>query len=94
MLIKPLITEKTMARAAQHDYTFVVSLNDTKTQIKEQIEKTFAVKVLRVRTAVFVGKSYRSGRRGTKAMTGSWKKALVTLGPDQKIDLFEVPASS
>lgn len=80
--------------AARHNYTFVVSLNDTKTQIKEAVEKTFGVKVLRVRTAVRTGKAYRSGKRGTKAMHGDWKKAFITLGADQKIDLFEVPTQS
>ncbi len=94
MLLKPLITEKSMARAAKKQYAFVVSLADTKTDIKKSIEKSFGVKVLKVHTSIMPGHSYRTGKRGLKGQTSEWKKALVTIKPDQKIDLFETPQNS
>jgi large subunit ribosomal protein L23 len=93
MLLKPLITEKSMADAANKSYTFVVSLADTKTTIRQYVEKTFGVNVVKVHTSIFKGKTYRTGRKGLKATGANWKKATVTIKPDQKIDLFAVPQS-
>jgi large subunit ribosomal protein L23 len=93
MLLKPLITEVSLKRAADRNYTFVVSTQDTKTDIKRLVEKTFGVKVLTVNTMNMPGKEYRTGRRGAKALSSEWKKAIVQISKDQKIDLFDTPES-
>lgn len=91
MLLKPLITEKSLAGTAAHHYNFVVELMDRKTDIKKMVEKTFNVNVLSVRTAIVPGKSYRTGKRGLRATAADRKKAIVTIKPDQKIELFDSP---
>lgn len=92
MLIKPIVSEKTLKDAAKHDYTFAVELKDTKPIIKTEVEKAFGVTVLKVKTAVMPGKGYRSGKRWIFKHHSDWKKAIVTIKPDQKIDLFETPS--
>lgn len=92
MLLKPLYTEKSVRDAASKRYTFVVSPRMTKPEIKSAVEKLFGVNVKAVHTAIMPGKAYRSGKRWIYRQRGDWKKAVVTINPDQKIDLFEVPA--
>lgn len=72
-------------------YSFVVELSDTKTTIKDLIEKTFKVNVLSVRTMRVHGKDYRTGKKGLHAKQTDHKKAIVTIKPDQKIELFDTP---
>ena len=90
MLVKPLITEKTIAEAAQKRYTFKVALKATKTEIKRGVEKVFGVKVLKVQTAVMPGKKRKHGKKWLWRRRSNWKKAMVTIQPDKQIDLFEV----
>jgi len=94
MLSKPLITEKTLRDAASKRYTFVVDLKATKTDIKREVEKLFGVNVIKVHTAIMPGKSYRSGKRFIFRNKSDWKKAVVSVKPDQKIDLFEVTGAA
>jgi large subunit ribosomal protein L23 len=83
----PLISEKTTFLAnAKNAYTFEVDKTATKEQIKSAIEKLYHVTVVGVRTVNVPGKPRRT-RSGYKS-TGEWKKAVVKLHPDQKIDLF------
>lgn len=89
MIIKPIITEKSMALAAKKKYTFKVLRAWTKTQIKESIEKAFGVKVMAVQTITMRGKTYRSGKRWVLRKRADWKKAVVTIHADKQIDLFE-----
>ncbi len=91
MLLKPLITEKSLAGTAGRRYTFIVDLLDSKSMIKSDVEKTFGVKVLSVRTSHVHGKEYRTGKRGAHAKYVDHKKAMVTIKPDQKIELFDSP---
>ncbi len=88
IITRPLITEKaqTMA-AAQNKYAFEVDKRANKMQIKEAVEVAFSVKVKEVNTAVIKGKRRRYGRSLTKQP--DWKKAIVTLAPGEKIELFE-----
>jgi len=71
----------------QGGYAFEVASNATKPQIKAAVEKAFKVKVLRVNTMTVPGKMKRVGRRFI--MTPSWRKAVVTLSPGDKIEFFE-----
>jgi len=68
-------------------YVFEVAKKATKPQIKEAVEKTFKVKVVKVNVIVVPGKTKRMGRR--EVTSPSWKKAIVGLHPGYKITLFE-----
>ena len=82
----PLTTEKNVARQdTQHQYTFRVDRSANKVEIKEAVENIFKVKVLRVNTAHAGGKNKRV--RLHMGKTASWKKAVVTLRPEDKIEL-------
>lgn len=85
---KVLITEKgTLLRETQNQYFFEVSRDANKIEIKRAIESIFQVKVDSVQTMQLRGKVKRQGRWVGKR--NDWKKAIVTLKPDQKIELFE-----
>ena len=87
-LIKaPLISEKSTYLANQRGaYTFRVDKTASKDQIKAAIEALYKVKVVDVRTVRVAGKPRRV--RTGYTTTGEWKKAIVMLHPDHKIDLF------
>jgi len=87
VLRRPVITEKNTMLIEQNKYTFEVSRDANKPQIKEAVEKAFKVKVSAVNVIHMPGKMRRAGRR--RGMTPSWKKAVVTLEPGNKIELFE-----
>ena len=85
---KALITEKgTVLRELRNQYHFEVARDANKIEIKRAIETLFSVKVRDVRTMQLRGKVKRQGRYVGKR--SDWKKAVVTLLPDQKIELFE-----
>ena len=85
---KALITEKgTGLRETQNQYYFEVARDANKLEIEKAIETIFHVKVSSVRTMQVPGKVKRQGRYSGRR--SDWKKAIVTLGPDQKIELFE-----
>jgi large subunit ribosomal protein L23 len=85
---KALITEKgTALRERRNQYHFEVARDANKIEIKHGIETIFSVKVSNVRTMQVRGKVKRQGRFVGKR--SDWKKAVVTLLPDQKIELFE-----
>lgn len=90
MLLKPLITEKTVAETKRSKFAFLVALNTDKTSIKKQVEKIFNVNVLGVQTMTVRGKAYRTGKRWKYAYKPDAKKAIVTLKPGQSIELFDV----
>ena len=87
VLRRPVITEKNTMLIEQNKYAFEVSRDANKPQIKEAVEKAFKVKVASVNVMHVPGKMRRAGRR--RGMTSSWKKAVVTLEPGNKIELFE-----
>lgn len=89
MLIRPVITEKSTADASRKRYTFEVLPGATKTQVGKAVEEQFKVTVIKVQTMIIAGKKYRAGKRAAKKHRPDWKKAIVTVKPDQKIDLFE-----
>ena len=84
---RPLITEKaTWEGHARNRYSFVVDVHATKDQIKRAITELYKVRVQGVSTQVRKGKNFRT-RTGTSS-TGDFKKAVVLVHPDDKIDLF------
>ena len=83
----PLVSEKsTFLATAKNAYVFEVDKKADKIQIKAAIEKLYKVKVVGVRTVNVLGKQRRT-KSGYKNM-GDWKKAIVKLHADHKIDLF------
>lgn len=88
IILKPVITEKSMDGLQEGKYTFKVVKDATKPEIKKAVEKLFGVEVNKVTTMNVNGKEKRMGRYvGT---TAAWKKAIVTLTADSKaIEFFE-----
>jgi large subunit ribosomal protein L23 len=85
---RALITEKgTVLRETKNQYHFEVARQANKIEIKRAVEAIFSVKVDSVRTQQMRGKVKRQGR--SSGRRSDWKKAIVTLKPDQKIELFE-----
>ena len=85
---KVLITEKgTVMRETLRQYFFEVARDANKIEIKRAVEAVFHVKVDSVQTMQLQGKLKRQGR--TAGRRNDWKKAIVTLKPDHKIELFE-----
>lgn len=84
---RPLITEKsTWEGAARGRYSFLVDMRANKHEIQTAVAQLYKVRVAKVRTLVRKGRTYRT-RHGV-ANTGDWKKAIVELYPEDKIDLF------
>jgi large subunit ribosomal protein L23 len=85
---RALVTEKgTVLRERRNQYTFEVAVDANRIEIKRAIESIFSVKVGEVRTMQMRGKVKRQGRYAGKR--SDWKKAIVSLLPDQKIEMFE-----
>jgi large subunit ribosomal protein L23 len=89
IIVKPLITEKSMADVNKGKYAFVVSKYATKAAIKAAIKQQFNVTVVSVATSVQKGKTQRVGVRRTEVGKAAVKKATVTVQKGQKIGLFE-----
>lgn len=87
VLRRPLITEKNTALQAQNKYVFEVADKANKQQVKQAVEKAFNVKVTKVNVMLVAGKRRRV--RGRLTTTPSWKKAIVTVKPGDKIAFFE-----
>lgn len=87
VLRRPLITEKNTFLQEQGKYAFEVSDRANKHMVKQAVEKAFKVKVVSVNMMTVHGKMKRFGRHEVK--TSSWKKAIVTLEPGNKIEFFE-----
>jgi len=88
IIIKPVITERSMDNLQLGKYTFEVAKDANKSEIKKAVETLFNVKVAKVNTLNVDGKLKRMGRFEGK--TASWKKAVVTLTADSKaIEFFE-----
>ena len=87
VIIKPLVTEKsTHQQQTRNAYAFQVNAGANKHQIKNAVEKLYDVKVVEVRTMVRKGKPRRSRFKITK--TSDWKRAIVVLDENSKIELF------
>ena len=87
VLLRPLVTEKGMHRSTRFNaYSFEINRLATKEDVRAAVEKMFDVKVLEVRTQNRKGKPRRS--RFRYGYTKDWKKAIVKLDPEYRIDFF------
>ena len=93
VIIAPIISEKSTKDAGVARFTFKVSKKADKLAIKKAVESKFKVNVVSVSTMNVKGRTKRFGARRIEADLPSWKKAIVQLKPDQKIDLFETAAT-
>lgn len=88
IIVRPIITEKSMMGATEKKYTFEVAKKAGKIEIAKAVEELFNVKVAKVNTVNVRGKLRRQGR--SQGYTRAWKKAYVTLTQDSKnIEFFE-----
>ena len=88
VLLRPVVSEKSVAQIERNNYTFAVRQDANKFQIKAAVEAEFKVTVLGVRVLTVHPKEKSRGRR-TKGMVSGWRKAVVTIADGDKIELFE-----
>lgn len=94
ILVRPVITEKSIADAGRGRFTFQVARQAEKGVIRRAVETQFKVGVTAIWTITVPGKTYQSGAKRTEKKAQPWKKAVVTLKENQKIDLFDVGGAS
>ena len=88
IILRPVVSEKSMAGIADKKYTFEVAKSATKIDVAKAVEELFGVKVAKVNTLHVRGRLRRQG--GVQGYTSSWKKAIVTLKEESKtIEFFE-----
>lgn len=87
VILKPLVTEKGMHRSTRNNaYAFEINRLATKSDVKRAVEELFSVKVLSVHTQNRKGKPRRTKMQ--LGYTQDWKKAVVTLDAEHRIELF------
>ncbi|MFO7903552.1 MAG: 50S ribosomal protein L23 [Planctomycetota bacterium] len=87
VLLRPLVTEKGMHRATRNNqYAFEVNSLAEKADVRQAVETLFGVRVVKVRTQNRKGKPRRY--RFTYGRTKNWKKAIITLDSEDRIDFF------
>ena len=88
VIVKPVISERSMDDAQERKYTFQVATGANKTQVKHALEEIFDIEIAKVNIMNVKGKKKRQGR--TSGMTAASKKAIVTLKPASKeIEFFQ-----
>lgn len=87
VLVRPLVTEKGMHKSTRNNqYSFEINPLATKLDVRRAVESLFLVKVVKVRTQNRKGKLRR--HKFKTAHTRDWKKAIVELGEEYRIDFF------
>lgn len=89
VILGPIISEKSMSQASLGRYTFKVSNESGKQDIKKAVEDKFKVNVTKITTVLVKGRGKRQGTRRVEVVQTPYKKALVTLKTGQKIGIFD-----
>ena len=89
IIIRPVVSEKSYGLLDAGVYTFVVAPDANKIQIRDAVESIFNVRVTKVNTLNRKGKRKRNRRTFTFGKRSDTKRAIVTLAPGERIDLFE-----
>jgi large subunit ribosomal protein L23 len=89
IILAPIISEKSMSDAAKGRYTFRVSVQSTKQDVKKAVEEKFKVHVVKVATVTIKGRSVRAGVKRIESLKQPFKKAMVTVKAGEKITIFE-----
>ena len=87
IILKPVITERSMAGTADKKYTFYVATSANKIEIAKAVAEVFNVKVDKVNTVNVLGKTKRMGR--TSGKRPDYKKAIVKLAAGESIEFFK-----
>ena len=87
IIIKPVVTEKSIGLMENNKYVFKVAFSANKIEIKKAVEEIFKVKVVDVNTVRVKGKEKRMGR--SVGRTSDYKKAIVQLAEGDSIEIFE-----
>ena len=93
VLVRPIISEKSLKEADKGNYTFEVSHDSTKDTIRKAVKDFFGVDVTGVKTLIIKGRTSRVWGRRERAPVTPMKKAMVSLKKGQKLDVFEIKAS-
>jgi large subunit ribosomal protein L23 len=88
VILRPVVSEKSYSLLDNNVYTFVVAPDANKIEIKQAVESIFNVKVTRISTLNRKGKRKRNRRTGTFGKRSDTKRAIVSLAPDDRIDIF------
>ena len=94
IILRPVISEKSIDESGRGKYTFAVHAKANKIQIKAAIEELYSKEKVTVVAVNVMTRKAKEKRRGTKrgrviGYTSAWRKAVVTLAPGQKIEFFE-----
>jgi len=94
IILRPVISEKSIDESGRGKYTFAVHKDANKVQIKAAIEELYKKEKVTVVAVNVLTSKAKEKRRGTKrgrvtGHTSAWRKAVVTLAPGQKIEFFE-----
>ncbi len=90
ILLKPIITEKSMREATVGRFTFAVAVEANKPAIKKAVEEVFKVRVTHIDTTTIKGRTRRAGKKRRSVVIAPFKKAIVALAQGQKIDYFDI----
>ena len=90
ILRRPILTEKSVRLAQSGCFTFMVNTKASKKDVTRAVKDQFKVDVVSVKTMIMKGKTRRVGKARTTTKISPWKKAIVQLKKDQKIDLFDI----
>ncbi len=88
VLLRPIVTERSMSQTNVGRYTFEVTRDASKQEIAQAVRDVFKVDVVAVNTTTVHGKTRRLGRKTGRRP--DWKKAVVTIGQGQKIERYFV----
>jgi large subunit ribosomal protein L23 len=91
VIVRPIVSEKSMDHTHRGKYTFEIHPDANKLQVKHAVEELFKVNVIDVNVLTTKAKEKVRGRRRGRSTgwTSPWKKAVVTLAEGQKIEFFE-----
>lgn len=88
IVLRPVVSEKSYALLDRNVYTFVVAPDANKIEIKQAVEEIFNVKVTKISTLIRKGKRKRNRRTNTVGQRSDIKRAIVSIAPDDRIDIF------
>jgi large subunit ribosomal protein L23 len=94
IILRPVISEKSIDESGRGKYTFAVHADANKIQIKAAVEELYRKEKVTVVAVNVLTSKAKEKRRGTRrgrvvGYTSAWRKAVVTLAPGQKIEFFE-----
>ena len=89
VLLRPVVSEKSYSLMEDGTYVFVVAPDATRIEVRSAVQEIFGVRVAKVNTLNRKGKRRRNRRTNTFGTRATSKRALVTLAPGERIDLFE-----